>query len=135
MENNRIENAGYRHLNGHNCAQAVACAYCDLLGVDETTMFQITSGLGSGIGGMEGTCGAINGAAIVAGMKAQQLGYKKPEVYKVTSAVMKAFKEKNQSVTCKELKGIGTGKILRGCHDCVLDAAAILDEAMKELDK
>lgn len=135
METNRVENAAYRHLHGHNCAQAVACAYCDMLGVDEKTMFQITSGLGSGIGGMEGTCGAINRAAIVAGMKAQQLGYTKPEVYKVSSAVMKAFKEKNQSVTCKELKGIETGKILRGCHDCVIDAAQILDETMKNLEK
>ena len=31
----RIEETEKRHNKGYNCAQAVACTYCDLVGVDE----------------------------------------------------------------------------------------------------
>ena len=41
------------HKKGYNCAQAVACAYCDLVGVDEDTMFKMAEGFGAGMGGME----------------------------------------------------------------------------------
>lgn len=56
------------HKKGYNCAQAVACAYCDLVGVDEDTMFKMAEGFGAGMGGMEGTCGAVSGAVLLAGM-------------------------------------------------------------------
>ena len=35
----RVNKAAERHKKGYNCAQAVACAYCDLPGIDEETMF------------------------------------------------------------------------------------------------
>lgn len=54
----RINRADELHRKGYNCAQAVACAYCDLAGLDETTMFRVTEGMGLGMGCMEGTCGA-----------------------------------------------------------------------------
>ena len=31
----RVQQAAQRHSRGYNCAQAVACTYCDLFGVDE----------------------------------------------------------------------------------------------------
>ena len=31
----RVEKTIERHKKGYNCAQAVACTYCDLVGVDE----------------------------------------------------------------------------------------------------
>ena len=30
----RVAKAVENHKSGYNCAQAVACAYCDLMGVD-----------------------------------------------------------------------------------------------------
>ena len=60
-----------RHDKGYNCAQAVACTYCDLVGIDEETMFRITEGFGAGMGNMEGTCGAVSGACALAGLEAQ----------------------------------------------------------------
>ena len=65
----RVEKTIELHNKGYNCAQSVACAYCDLVGVDEVTMFKMTEGLGLGMGGMEGTCGALTGACVLAGMK------------------------------------------------------------------
>lgn len=134
MEINRVEDAAFRHSNGHNCAQAIGCAYSDSLNVDEQTMFQLTSGLGFGMGSMEGACGAINAAVMVAGMKAQQLGLNKGDAVRICSKMSKDFKEKNKTVICKEIKGIETGKILRSCHDCVIDAAEILDDAIIEME-
>ena len=58
----RVDKVAEKHKSGYNCAQAVACAYCDLIGIDEETMFRLTEGLGLGMGGMEGTCGAVTAA-------------------------------------------------------------------------
>ena len=49
----RVDKVAEKHKSGYNCAQAVACAYCDLVGIDEETMFRMTEGLGLGMGGME----------------------------------------------------------------------------------
>ena len=35
----RVDKVAEKHKSGYNCAQAVACAYCDLVGIDEETMF------------------------------------------------------------------------------------------------
>ncbi len=51
----RVEETIAKHSKGYNCAQAVACTYCDLVGLDEETMFKITEALGAGMGNMEGT--------------------------------------------------------------------------------
>ena len=54
----RIEDTIKRHNKGFNCAQAVACTYCDLLGLEEETVFRMTEGFGAGMGCMQATCGA-----------------------------------------------------------------------------
>ena len=41
----RVDKVAEKHKSGYNCAQAVACAYCDLVGIDEETMFRMTEGL------------------------------------------------------------------------------------------
>ena len=65
----RIEDAAQKKKCGkYNCAQAVACAYCDLAGTDEETMRRITQAFGVGMGTLEGNCGALTGAGVVLGM-------------------------------------------------------------------
>ena len=56
------------HDAGCNCAQSVACSFADEVDIDEKTIFRSTEGLGRGVGGLGGTCGALLGAASVAGM-------------------------------------------------------------------
>ena len=59
----KVKEAVQRKMCGYNCAQAVACTYCDLAGIDEETARDLTQGFAAGIGGsMEATCGAIIGA-------------------------------------------------------------------------
>ena len=45
MENSRIEKAGENHYNGYNCAQALACAFSDEVGLDEKTIFNLISSM------------------------------------------------------------------------------------------
>lgn len=130
----RIEAAVEKKRNGYNCAQAVACTYCDLAGMDEETIAAVTQALGTGIGGtLEGTCGAITGACVVAGLVNKEAG--RPAAMGDAKSILKHFKERNQSITCKELKGIGTGKVLRECEDCVRDAAEFLEQVLAEREK
>ncbi len=130
----RVEETTKRHQSGYSCAQAVACTYCDLVGMDEATMFRITEALGLGMGNMEGTCGAVTGACVLAGLKNSTANLAKPDskaaTYKLSKEIVRRFKEQNQSVTCRELKGVGTGKVLRACPDCVRDAAALAEEIL-----
>lgn len=132
--NTRIDETIIRHDKGYNCAQAVACTYCDLVGLDEAVMFKATEALGLGMGCMHGTCGAVSGACILAGMKQSTANLEKPnskaQSYKLSKEIVTRFETKNQSSICKDLKGIETGIVLRSCNDCIRDAAAIVEEIL-----
>ncbi len=121
----RVDEATKRHQSGYNCAQAVACAYADLVGMDEATMFKVTEGLGRG---------AVAGACAVAGMKNScgdlQNPNSKGATYKLVKEITETFKEQNKSIICKELKGVETGTVLRSCPDCIRDAAALVEKVL-----
>lgn len=127
----RIEEAVIKKKNGYNCAQAVACTYCDYAGCSEEEMFNICQSFGGGMGTLEGTCVAISGAGIVLGM----MNKNKIQTTKDIRKIMQKFKEQNSTVICKKLKGIGTGKVLRECNDCVRDAAKFLEEIIETKEK
>ena len=122
----RVDKVAEKHKSGYNCAQAVACAYCDLVGIDEETMFRMTEGLGLGMGGMEGTCGAVTAACVIAGAKNSTVEMGGPgskgATYKISKEIVRRFKE--------ELKGVETGTPAKACPDCVKDAARILEEVV-----
>ena len=107
---------------GLNCAQAVLCAYADLAGIDDETAIRLAAPFGAGMGNMEGTCGAITGAGLVLGLVS------KGPATKQMRQIMNKFQERNGATQCKLLKGVGTGKVLRECSDCVADAAEFLEE-------
>ena len=131
----RVDKVAEKHKSGYNCAQAVACAYCDLVGIDEETMFRLTEGLGLGMGGMEGTCGAVTAACVIAGAKNSTVEMGGPgskgATYKISKEIVRRFKEESGSVICKELKGINDGIVKRECIDCVRDAAALLEAELQ----
>lgn len=122
--NSRAEEAVNKKKSGYNCAQAVLCTYCDLVGIDEETAKQMTQAFAGGMCTMEASCGAMTGAAIALGLINKQPGKTMMDI----RAMMTAFKEQNKSVICKELKGIETGTVLRECNDCVRDAALLLEQ-------
>lgn len=128
---NRKEKAAQYHASGCNCAQAVALAFADKVGMDENTLKTLTTGFGAGGGDMNGTCGAVSACYLISGLlnnadpsdpsgKAKTMG--------MNRKLSGAFLKKNGSIICKELKGIETGKPLRSCRGCVEDAAELLEE-------
>lgn len=135
--NSRVEEAAERHKKGYNCAQAVACTYCDLFGLEEKTAFRASEGFGSGMGAMAGTCGAVAGAVFLAGLKRSTAHLEKPDskakTYQLTKEITEKFLEKNHSLVCREIKGQNpTGAPYRGCRDCVRDAAGLVEEVLLE---
>lgn len=133
MESRTME-AKARHYRGFNCCQAVACTYCDLFGMDEETAFKACEAFGAGMGGMEGTCGALTGACVVAGMKKSCGNLENPvskgETYSYSRQILKKFLDQNKATRCKDLKGVETGVVLRSCQDCIRDAAKFLEEVV-----
>lgn len=132
----RVAKTLENHKKGYNCCQAVACAYCDLVGMDEETMFKAGEAFGAGMGGMQATCGAVSGAVLLAGLKNSSGDLKNPTskgaTYKLSKEIVARFREKNGSVICKELKGMDTGCPLRSCDGCIEDAAAIAEAVLFE---
>lgn len=128
----RVAKAAELHKKGYNCAQAVACAYCDLFGADEKEVFRLMEGFGLGMGDMKCTCGAVSGAVALAGIKNSDVELDAPKTkgstYKIAKQLTAAFKEKNQSVICADLKGVETGQMLRSCPGCIEDACRIVEE-------
>ncbi|MCI9476656.1 C-GCAxxG-C-C family protein [Anaerovoracaceae bacterium 41-7] len=130
---NRKELAVNLHHKKFNCAQAVVCAFADTLDCDTKTIFKLAEAFGNGMS-TRGTCGAVSAMAMVIGMKESdgELDNPKTKVncYKLMKKATEMFTAKNQSVICRELKGLDGGIPLRSCDGCIEDAAAILDELL-----
>ena len=125
--NTRVKEAEERKKSGDNCAQAVACTYCDMAGVDEETAKNLTQGFAVGGGeSMEGTCGALIGAVSMLGL----INKNSPNTMQSSRKMMNAFKEQNGTVICRQLKGMDDGIVKRSCIDCVKDACVFLEEQL-----
>lgn len=124
-----VEKALENHKRGFNCAQAVACAYSNIVGVDENLIFKMAEGFGAGMGGFQCTCGALSGAIMLAGLKESSGDINNPSTkastYKLSKEMVEEFREKNTSVVCRDLKGLDTKVVLRSCDGCIEDATRI----------
>ena len=120
----RMEYAA-RRKKEMNCCQAVLVAFADKLGKGEDDLLRLGSGFGSGMATMEGTCGALVGAIMVASLLSAE-----GEARSNSRAIMSRFKELCGGATiCRDLKGIETGKVLCSCEDCVRNAVQAAGEA------
>ena len=108
---------GAKYKREMNCCQAVVKAMSDTVDVGEATLHRLAGGFGSGMGTMEGTCGALVGAIMIASLRARD-----GEAMKLSRQILSHFKELCGATICSELKGVGTGKVLCSCEDCVRNA-------------
>jgi C_GCAxxG_C_C family probable redox protein len=133
---------------GYNCSQSVFGVFCEECGMDFETALKISSSFGGGMGRLREVCGAVSGMFMVAGMK---YGYSDPkdtksktEHYKRIQELAETFKEKNNSIVCRELLGLSTKSESyipeertveyykkRPCVELVGDAAEIIYEFIK----
>ena len=122
------------HDQKYNCAQSVACAFAEDLNIDPQILFKICEGFGLGMGCMNGTCGAVSGAVMAAGFQNSTANFDGPksklDTYKLSKEILDAFEKKNGSTTCRDLKGVDTGTILRSCPGCIEDAVDLVQEVL-----
>jgi C_GCAxxG_C_C family probable redox protein len=132
---------------GYSCSQAVFATFCEELGLDKDTALKIADAFGGGIGHMGLTCGAITGAAMVAGLRHGRTAAADNEAKQRTSRIVKAlaeaFREKHGTIACAALLGcnVGTPEGMQyfkehgfrntKCLQYVADAAAILDDILE----
>ena len=60
----RSQRAKANFLEGYNCAQSVALAFCEDFGFTKEQMARLVSGYGGGVGRMRELCGALLGAVV-----------------------------------------------------------------------
>ena len=108
-----------------NCCQAVVRAFADTVPLDEATLTSLAAGFGSGMGTMEGSCGALVGAVMVAGLRTGGNG-----TMALSRRILPRFRELCGATICRELKGVDTGKPLCSCEDCVRNAVLAAAEAL-----
>lgn len=146
------EKAAELFTHGYNCSQAVFAAFCDVTGMDEKTALKLSSSFGGGMGRLREVCGAVSGAFMVAGMLFGYDSYdddiSKKEHYALIQDIAKRFKERNNSIICRELiQGLAKDTLptptprniefykTRPCLRFVMDAADILDDIIKEKEE
>ena len=134
-------------LQGYNCAQAVAVAFCDVTGLDADYTAKLVSGFGGGMGRLREVCGAVSGMFMVLG---HLYGYdtpgddaKKKELYTRVQGLAKQFEEINGSIICREIlknppsdpnPSPRTAEYYakRPCAKMVMTAAKLMDEFIAE---
>jgi C_GCAxxG_C_C family probable redox protein len=133
MENVYVQKAKENHEKGYNCAQSVACAFTEVLSIDESTLFSVMEGFGGGMGGNEATCGALSGAVAVASLLTSSgdiTTLTKAKTYELTKQMVELFDQRTGSLVCKELKGSETGVPLHSCPLCIEDAVLIAQQVL-----
>ena len=148
-EKTHSERAMSYFKEGYNCSQSVFMAFCDEYNMDSEMALKISSSFGGGMGRLREVCGAVTGMFMVAGML---YGYSDPkdhivktEHYKRIQYLAKEFEEKNRSIICRELLGLGGGKDSpvpelrtaeyykkRPCVELVGMAADIMDQYIRD---
>lgn len=131
------EKAALLHAKGYNCAQSVACAFCEDLGLDEQLIFKLNEGFGAGFGGGKSACGALSGAIMLAGFKTSSGNLFAPDskraTYKIAAEFTEKFKQKAGSIICGEIKDSGNGTPLLSCGQCINLGVELFEEYLKSL--
>lgn len=132
----RQEKAAKLHAEGANCAQAVALALYDTVEkeIGEKALFCTAEGFGLGLGSMNGVCGALSGAVLIAGLRLSGGSHTHPtkaETYRYTRLLEERFRERAGALDCHDLKGIGTGHVVCTCQDCISIAVEAACEILK----
>ena len=84
------------HSNRYTCSQAVACAFCDLVNVDEDTMKDMVRKYS---GGAYKVCGAVMGAYVIVNYLNDNVNLENPaepikEDIELLNEIERRFKEK-----------------------------------------
>ena len=134
-------------LSGYNCAQSVAVAFHEELGLTEGQAAKMASAFGGGMGRMREVCGAVSGMLLVLSWL---YGYDTPGddaskkvLYTQVQELAAKFREENGSIICREiLKNPPSDPnptprtadfyAKRPCAKMVMTAARLMEEFLEE---
>lgn len=127
----RKEQAVEYHHSAFNCAQAVACSFCDVTKKSMEDTYKFTEAFGLGLGGMR-TCGAVSAMAIVVGLLNSDGDYNHPgqtklDTYKKIAPLVSKFEKEVGTLVCKDIRGVGKESPIMECDDCIRIAVEILE--------
>jgi C_GCAxxG_C_C family probable redox protein len=131
----RAEAAVAKYRNGYNCCQAVACVFADETGIDEALLYRLGEGFGGGMGTAQGVCGAISGAAMIAGLvhsdgNTEHAGQTKAKTTRASGTMQKKFVERAKRLICRDIKTGNDGKAFTSCPDCIRIATELVEEEL-----
>ena len=149
MDNNHADTACQLFADGLNCAQAVLAAFSDVTGLDRELAIRLSSSFGGGMGRMREVCGTCSAMFMIAGIlygPAEGSSHEdKTEHYKRIQLLASQFKEKHDTIICRELlSGLKVTSTpepdkrteqyykVRPCVKFVRTAAEILDKYISE---
>ena len=113
------------YKSANNCCQAVLLAYTPELGMPQEQLLALGACFGSGMGGMQETCGALCGAQMVQGLLHSAGKRMNPQA----SALRNEFERRCGATRCRDLKGVVTDHgVLCSCEDCVRNAVEALED-------
>jgi C_GCAxxG_C_C family probable redox protein len=129
----RADLASAKHRNGFNCCQSVACVFADEVGIDESLLYKMGEGFGAGMGTTQGVCGALSGAAMLAGLvhsdgNTERAGMTKAKTTKAAAAMQAKFTERVGALRCIDIKTGNNGGMFTSCDECIRIAAEIVEE-------
>ena len=105
---NGVSNTVELFRNGCACSQAVLAAYGPRYGLSEPQALRLAAGFAAGMR-MSETCGAVTGAYMVLGLAKCgpdcNVIEGRQAAYDAVVAFSKAFRERQGSLTCRELLG------------------------------
>ena len=103
----RATKAAGLFFDGYNCAQAVAVAFADVLGMEEKAVAKAVSGFGGGFGRLREVCGAVSGMVFVIsclyGYDSMDDDAVKMGHYKRIQDLAGQFQAQNGSIICREI--------------------------------
>lgn len=129
----RKEQAAALHRRGYNCCQCVLAAYADRLPAGDAAI-ELAAGMGGGVGGQGHICGAVSALAMLRGAVEPTSPQTKAAVYADVRRLSDAFRDRNGSVTCRELRSRAEGVAHKPCDEYIADAIEIFDQYLQQCD-
>ena len=141
-----LEQAQMLFKEGYSCSQSILMAFAPLFDLDRETAARLAASFGGGVARRGETCGAVNGAFMVLGLKFGHTSAldldSKEKTYRAVQEFISQFQMRNRSITCNQLLDldVSTPDGLQTAHDTQLfstrcpgfveDAVVILDQLL-----
>lgn len=119
----RSKSARLLFENGLNCAQAVAVAFADVVGIEPSILERVALAFGGGLGRQREVCGTVSGASMVLGVveanakgdakgdaKNDAKNDAKKRAYVTVQDFSAKFRAHNGSIICRELLSLAKGE-------------------------